>query len=138
MSANDTQTKERSTSIFLARLIGPLLIVVGIGMLANGAAFRPIAEEFLRSLALIYLTGLIAMVAGTAIVIVHNVWTPDWRAIVTIVGWLAVIGGIVRIVAPQTVQAIGMGMIAQPELVPVFGIVVIALGGILCFVSYRR
>ena len=34
--------------------------------------------------------------AGLAIVLVHNVWTFDWRVIITILGWLAVLGGIFR------------------------------------------
>jgi hypothetical protein len=141
MAATEPQTQAtqpRAASIYLARLLGPLMIVIGIGMLVNGALFRPIAEEFLRSHALIYLTGLIAMVGGTAIVLAHNVWAWHWSVIVTVIGWLAVIGGIVRIVAPQTVAVIGMGMIGNAALVPVYGVVTIALGAILCFVSYRK
>jgi hypothetical protein len=133
-----TRTRPRGASIYLARLLGPLMVVAGIGMLTNGALFRPIAEEFLRSLALIYLTGLIAMVGGTAIVLAHNVWAWHWSVIITIIGWLAVIGGIVRIVAPQTVASIGMGMIGKPALVPVYGVVTIVLGAILCCLSCRK
>ena len=38
-----------ATSIFLARLIGPVMALVGVGVLANEAAFRKMAQEFLRS-----------------------------------------------------------------------------------------
>ena len=43
-----------STSVFLAKLIGPILIVIGVGMLVNARVYRALAEEFLRSHALIY------------------------------------------------------------------------------------
>ena len=41
-------------SVFLARLIGPIMVAVGVGALVNGAVFRTLAEEFLRSRALIW------------------------------------------------------------------------------------
>ena len=40
-------------SIFLARLMGPIMAMVGIGVFVNGAIYRALADEFLRSRALI-------------------------------------------------------------------------------------
>ena len=88
-------------SVFLARLIGPLMLAVGIGIFVNGATYRMLADEFLRSRALIYLSGLLTMTAGLALILTHNVWRADWPVIITILGWLAAIGGAVRIIAPQ-------------------------------------
>ena len=46
-------------SIYLAKLIGPIMLVVGLGMLLNGARLsRRSSTQFLHSYALIYLTGL--------------------------------------------------------------------------------
>ena len=78
-----------ANSIFLARLIGPLMLAVGIGIFVNGAVYRLLADEFLRSRALIYLSGLLIMTAGLAIVLTHNVWRADWPVLITILGWLA-------------------------------------------------
>ena len=89
-----------ANSIFLARLIGPIMLAVGIGVFVNGAVYRPLADEFLRSRALIYLSGLLLMTAGLAIVLTHNVWAPTGRCMITILGWLAAIGGAVRIICP--------------------------------------
>src|SRR5262249_57911548 len=87
-------------SLFLARLLGPLFVAIAIGVLANGAVFRAIAEEGLRSHALIYLTGLFAMTAGVAILLNHNVWAADWRVLITIFRWLAAICRSQRILLP--------------------------------------
>ena len=76
-------------SLFLARLLGPIFVAIAVGVLVNGAVFRAIAEEGLRSHALIYLTGLFAITAGVAILLNHNVWVADWRVLITIFGWLA-------------------------------------------------
>jgi hypothetical protein len=95
------------TSIFLARLIGPVIVAIGIGLLADAAVYRKMAEEGLRSHVLIYLSGLLMMTAGLATVLSHNVWAADWRVLITLIGWLGTIGGAVRIVIPQQAESVG-------------------------------
>jgi hypothetical protein len=124
------------TSIFLAQLIGPLFLVMGLGMLLNRDGYREMAEEFLDSRALIYLAGLLALVPGITIVLFHNVWVFDWRLIITLFGWLAVIGGVFRLVFPDRVSEIGARFLESPTTLTVAGIVVIALGAILSFYGY--
>src|SRR6266480_4997417 len=58
-----------STSIFIARLIGPVMLVIGLAVLTNQRAFREMADEFLASRALLFLSGLIIMPVGLAIVL---------------------------------------------------------------------
>ena len=85
------------TSIFLARLIGPVMALVGVSLLVNELAFRKMAQEFLRSPALIFFSGMILMPAGLAVVLGHNVWVLNWPLIITLLGWIAVISGALRI-----------------------------------------
>ena len=125
-------------SIFLARLMGPLFAAMGVGLLVNESVYRVMADEFLRSHALIYLSGLIALVAGLAIVNVHNAWTRDWRVIITVLGWLSVIGGIFRIVLPQVVASIGMAIFALRGVPIIAGLGMLALGGFLSFQGYWK
>ena len=63
------------TSLFLARLIGPVMLAIGLAVFANQRGFRDMAEEFIASRALIFLSGFLLMPAGLAIVLTHNVWT---------------------------------------------------------------
>ena len=126
------------TSLYLAKLIGPTLIVIGIGMLINRDGYRDMAREFLGSRALIYLAGLFAFVPGLAMVLAHNVWAADWRVIITILGWLALIGGTFRILFPQEVTRIGTRVIANPSTMLIGGVVTLALGAILSFYGYAR
>ena len=85
-------------SVFLARLLGPVCVAIAIGVLINAAAYRAMAEEFLHSGALIYVTGLLGMTAGVAILLNHNAWVADWRFLITLFGWLTTIGGAQRII----------------------------------------
>jgi hypothetical protein len=87
-----------ATSKYIARLMGPVMLVMGIGMalglMMEGEAYSSLLKEFIGSRALIFITGILALTAGLAIVNAHNLWVRDWRVIVTILGWLFVLRGI--------------------------------------------
>jgi hypothetical protein len=124
-------------STFIARILGPVLVIIGLGLLLEGETFRAMAGEFLRSAALIYFSGLITLAVGLAILNVHHLWTRDWRSIITVFGWLALLGGIFRILAPNFVQEIGDSFIAHRRW-PIMGaIVTLALGGFLSVMGYQ-
>src|SRR5271156_5420229 len=70
----------------IARLLGAMLFVSGARILLNGEGYRATADEFLRGVGLIYMSGVMALLGGVAIVNLHNVWTRDWRLLVTLIG----------------------------------------------------
>ena len=127
-----------STSIFLAKLIGPFFLIVGAAVALNARNFPAIAEEFLRSPALIFLSALMILPAGLAIVLTHNVWVANWPVIVTLLGWISVISGAVRLIAPQRVTAIGRRVHARRNLVYASAAIWIAIGAVLTFFGYVR
>jgi len=132
------QEHSMGTSIFLAKLIGPVCLVIGLALLINGAAFRTLAKEFLDNPALMFLSGVITLPAGLAIVLTHNVWAGDWRILITILGWLAVIGGLIRILAPQRATAVGRTMLANPSTLHISTGIYLLIGALLCFFGYRH
>jgi hypothetical protein len=125
-------------SVFLARLLGPVCVAIAIGVLVNGAAYRAMAEEFLHSGALIYVTGLLGMTAGVAILLNHNAWVADWRFLITLFGWLATIGGAQRIIWPQGTEIAIRWFLQRPTSLIVAGIIWLIIGAVLCFFGYRR
>jgi hypothetical protein len=127
-----------TTSVFLARLIGPVMLVIGLAVFANQRAFRDMAEEFLASRALLFLSGLLIMPMGLAIVLTHNVWTADWRVLITLFGWLNTIGGAVRLAAPDTIMRTGRAMLRQRYFVTVAAAIWIALGLLFCLFGFSR
>ena len=121
-----------STSVFIARLIGPVMLVIGLAVLANQRAFRELAEEFLASRALIFLSGLLIMPVGLAIVLVHNIWAADGRVMITLFGWVNLIGGAARLFAPAYVMQTGRAMLKRPHFVTIAAAFWIVAGLLFC------
>jgi hypothetical protein len=125
------------TSIFIARLLGPLILFPGIGVLINPRVFRALATEVVRSVTLIYLFGLIDLAGGLAIVLVHNVWEASWRVIVTLIGWALLIRGAVRVAVPETAMTYAGRYVGHKPMFQYLGIAAVILGLVLCYFGYR-
>ena len=127
-----------STSVFIARLIGPVMLVIGLAVFTNQRAFRDMAEEFLASRALLFLSGLLIMPVGLAIVLTHNIWAVDGRVMITLFGWLNVIGGALRLFAPAYVMQTGRAMLKRPQFIPVAAAIWVVAGSLFCLFGFRH
>jgi hypothetical protein len=127
-----------SNSVFLARLIGPVMLVIGLAVFANQRAFRELAEEFLASRALTFLSGLIIMPAGLAIVLTHTIWAADGRVMITLFGWANLFGGAIRLAAPAYVMQTGRAMLKRPYFIPIAAAIWVVAGALFCLFGFRH
>ena len=126
-----------STSLWIAQLLGPVLLVAAFGMIVNHQAYVTMAKEFVASPALIYLAGILVLTAGLAITISHNIWVMGWPVVITIFGWMAIVGGIFRMAFPDVVGRVGLSMIEKHSgLLPMSTLIVALLGGVLTWYGY--
>ena len=88
-------------SIFLAKLFGIYLLVVGALFALRGKVIVEVVEEMLASRPMLLLSGFIALIIGIAMVISHSVWEPNWRVLITLIGYLSFIKGVTRIGFPE-------------------------------------
>ena len=126
------------TSLTIARLIGPVLTVIGLGLLINNAAYREIVRQFTGSYLYMYISGVLVLLAGLAILNAHNVWSRDWRVIITVIGWMATIAGVLRLLLPDMVRRVGGGMFVSEKPVFITGAIWVAIGLFLCYSGYLR
>ena len=48
-------------------------------------------------------TGMLSLMIGIPVIILHNIWTCDVLGFVTFIGWLSLVKGVVRIAFPSFV-----------------------------------
>jgi hypothetical protein len=113
-----------TTSLRIARILGPTLIAVGLTEAINIESLEGTAAPS------IYLNGTMLFVAGLAILQAHNRWVRDWSVLVTLSGWVMFLGGLFRMVAPAAAH-IGEGNLAYG-----LSAVLVLVGGILTWKAY--
>ncbi|WP_455289400.1 hypothetical protein [Cupriavidus necator] len=107
-------------------------------MLMNLGMYESMITEALHPGILFYLAGLLSLLAGLALVNLHNRWQLDWRVIITGLGWLMTIGGIIRIVLPRVAISIGSTIYSSRASIIVAALIIGTLGGFLSFKGYIR
>ncbi|MEM5432461.1 hypothetical protein [Cupriavidus oxalaticus] len=107
-------------------------------MLVNLGFYESMIAEALHFGVLFYLSGLLSMLAGLAIVNLHNQWHMDWRVIITVLGWLLLIGGIIRIVLPQVAIAVGSTVYSSRTSTILAALIIGTLGIFLSYKGYLR
>jgi len=89
------------TSIMLAQIIGPIYLIIGLGLFLNQESFKKMYQEFMKSSGLLYLGALMAMIVGALVIQSHNIWRADWTVLITIFGWAAFLKGVALVIIPQ-------------------------------------
>jgi uncharacterized protein YjeT (DUF2065 family) len=111
-------------------------ISVGIGILINPDFYKRMFEDFIKNASTLYLGGMAALVVGYLIVAFHNTWTKDLSIIITIVGWLALIKGILIFIQPKVIIAVSKAMMKKESILRTEAVVIIILGLAFSFLGF--
>lgn len=91
-------------SILIAKIMAVIYLSASLGAFFSRDYYRKLSEDIYKNAGLTYMIGFIAVIVGFLIVDYHNLWGRDWTVLITIIGWLALIKGILIIVLPKLIQ----------------------------------
>lgn len=86
-------------SIFLAKFWGWYLLIFFFILSYNPIRIRQIFED-LKDQKFVILVSFIAIIIGLLNILFHNIWEPDWRILITLLGWLALWIGLLLFALP--------------------------------------
>lgn len=115
-------------SEIIARLLGPVYLVVSLDLLMNPEAYRKMTVHFFEQPALSYLAGLLALAVGVVILTFHFVWRAEWSLLVTIIGCLGVAKGAALIIAPGWLLRIWEPLLGKPGVIRAGGLGALVMG----------
>ena len=121
----------------LAGVIGPTMLVLAIGVFLNRALLPGMIDHLEGDYALFLIAGLLALLGGLAVVRAHNVW-KGWPAVITVLGWLAIVGGVARVLFPTPIIGLARIAVAQGAAIPAATAVVALVGLFLSYQGFAR
>lgn len=116
-------------SLYLAQLMSVALVVVGLALLLRSDHYVKAYKSWMKNEGLMLLTAMLTLVVGLAIVLVHNVWVSSWEVLITIVGWGAVLKGVVLLLLPKEMEKLVNSLMKTKWLLPL-GAVIWIVGGL--------
>jgi uncharacterized membrane protein HdeD (DUF308 family) len=121
------------TSQFLAKLLGLYCVIVSGALLINRAAFQAFLRDEAKHPGFLLLSGFLALIVGLLIILSHNIWR-GWPILVTLIGYLALFKGIVRLYFTHWTNRVIRGFAESPQYIAmvtfsfVLGMVLIYFG----------
>ena len=99
-------------TLFLAKLLGAVLLTMAAAMAARGPAMAQTAKRMMSDPALVMIGGAMRVGLGLAIVIGHDIWTGGALPVaVTLFGWALYFSGLLLLFAsPERLIAMVAGM----------------------------
>jgi hypothetical protein len=92
-------------SIFIAKIASVIYLSAAVGAVFSTDHYRRLCDDMFKNAALTYLMGFTAVILGAVMVNYHNAWRKDWTVLVTLLGWLALMKGVLIIAFPKFVQS---------------------------------
>src|SRR5579871_958111 len=84
-----------SATRFLCRLFGLYCLIATLAMALHREIFLETVTEFVHDKALMFIVGIITVLGGLALVLIHNRWRGDGHTVVvTILVWITLLKGL--------------------------------------------
>lgn len=122
-------------SILIARIASVIYLSASLGGFCSTDFYRSISDDMYKNSALAFTTGFTAVILGFLIVSYHNTWAMNWTILITLMGWFALIKGVILIAFPKFLQRLSMTLYGRdPKVFPYVSLLVGLLFGYVGFV----
>jgi hypothetical protein len=92
------------SSLFLAKFWGWYLIIFFLILSLNPNRIKQIFND-LKDEKFLIIGSFIAIIVGLLNILFHNIWEPNWKLIITLIGWIALLKGLFLFIFPQRTVA---------------------------------
>ncbi|MBX9620703.1 MAG: hypothetical protein K2X28_01500 [Alphaproteobacteria bacterium] len=123
-------------SIFLAKTIGLYLLIVSTAFMLKADEFKPMMLDMLKNQSIVSFSGILALIFGILIVVSHNIWVMDWRVIITILGWLTLLKGVMRLFYPEFVMKKATKCVENKASYNIMMLITLFIGLVLLYFGY--
>lgn len=127
---------QAATTRFCARVVGPLMLIIGAAVLARAGAMVMLIPAILQDGPLTFITGIFTLICGLVLFAAHHHWSGAPAFVISLLGVLTIIRGITLLFAPSLLtglvhQAMNLGPGAL-----IAGAIALLIGAWLTFVGW--
>jgi len=119
-------------SVIIAQIVGIFFAVAGIAMIVNSKGVAEAVEQSVENKGILFAWGILALLIGAVIVTLNDAWATGMQALITVIGWLALIKGAFILFFPNAAAWL-YRKFNKPWLLVVCGIVALVIGVFLIY-----
>lgn len=92
------------SSLFLAKFWGWYLIIFFLILSLNPKRIKQIFND-LKDEKFLIVTSFMVIIVGLLNILFHNIWELNWKLIITLIGWIALLEGLFLFIFPKRTVA---------------------------------
>ena len=121
-------------TVFLSRLIGLVALIVAVPLVIDKPSMLATFGLFVEDRGLMLVLGIASVVAGAAIVLLHNIWNKGlWPLVVTLCGWALLLRGVLVLFLPADILRSWLAALRVSDFFYVYAAIPLLIGAYLCF-----
>jgi threonine/homoserine/homoserine lactone efflux protein len=93
-------------------------------------------DQFVESKEYLFITGLMISILGAIIVALNNIWTFDWRLLITILGWVTFLKGAMMLILPESSVSIWKKLSVKPWILLMSGVLYLIIAIFLIWIGF--
>ena len=120
-------------SIFLAKFWGWYLIIFFFILSYNPRRIKQIFND-LKDQKFLIVSSFMAIMVGLINILFHNIWEPNWKLVITLIGWISLFIGLALFILPK--QTVGWLDYVNIKFVQVIYVMLFLIGIFLLNMAY--
>lgn len=101
-------------TMFLATVIGWYLVILGLFTFFQYGQLKSIAADVMGNRGLFFIAAIVTLILGLLMVVSHNLWVMDWPIVITLISWLVLVSGLLRLFYLDTAMKMARGFVEHP------------------------
>ncbi len=122
-------------SIFLAKAFGLYLVIFSIPLIFNWRGMQRFITDLIANRGTMLLIAVMTLILGILAVLSHNIWVWNWRVVVTLLCWLMLIQGVLRLYFPEQIQKMALRFQSKNSFM-IAGFVTLSIGLFLLYCGF--
>ncbi len=123
-------------SLFLAQAFGIFFVITGLGLVLQPSVLQKLFTRYSSNRADVMMGGVLSLIVGIPLVLVHNIWQGTWEILVTVIVWITFLKGMSRVLLPDMVVSMAHKMQHKHGMVKAMLWIMIVLGAYLMYVGF--
>ncbi len=128
---------QAATTQFCARVMGPLMLIIGSTVIARGDDLALIIPDIVGNAPLSFTTGMFTLILGMVLFVAHHHWSSPVAIVISLLGALTIVRGIVLLFSPSFLAALANAATGGGAVgVMIFGAIALLIGAWLTFAGW--
>lgn len=106
-----TSEETMDLSYFLAKFFGVYYLIFAVLWVLRQEQLKEVIKDLIGKPAILSVTGVISLMLGVAIAVTHSIWTWNFQGLITLIAYLAILKGIIRLSFPKQDKELAMSLL---------------------------